>query len=239
MESRTCGSRTSWARRRRMRWSRSSHNARTRQPRCSSARPSPTRAVRGASPLAPLTDGSYTVTAAASDGPGRTGPTVSLLPTAGAGPLVIDTVGPRITGVVFRPNLRRFRISFLDDRGGLDPARLIDPSHYAVTRPFSRRGARLLTTSVTTVPTAPPSVAILLDNGAESRHGRFQLVVRSGGIEDVAGNALDGEFLGTFPSGDGRPGGDFVARVDVTGRHASRPRPVNPRRVIPPRSRPS
>ncbi|MBM4050532.1 MAG: hypothetical protein FJ279_36010, partial [Planctomycetes bacterium] len=30
-------------------------------------------------------------------------------------------------------------------------------------------------------------------------------------ITDLAGNKLDGEFAGAFPSGDGTPGGDFVA----------------------------
>jgi hypothetical protein len=32
-------------------------------------------------------------------------------------------------------------------------------------------------------------------------------------IQDVAGNALDGNYYGTFPTGDGLPGGDFVATI--------------------------
>ena len=36
-----------------------------------------------------------------------------------------------------------------------------------------------------------------------------------GGITDQSGNALDGEFSGTFPTGDGIPGGDFVARFNI------------------------
>jgi hypothetical protein len=35
------------------------------------------------------------------------------------------------------------------------------------------------------------------------------------GITDVAGNPLDGEFFGRFPSGNRVPGGDFVAIVDA------------------------
>ncbi len=34
-------------------------------------------------------------------------------------------------------------------------------------------------------------------------------------ITDVAGNVLDGEFSGGFPSGDGGPGGDFLATFTV------------------------
>lgn len=34
-------------------------------------------------------------------------------------------------------------------------------------------------------------------------------------IADRAGNILDGEFQDAFPSGDGQPGGDFVAKFDV------------------------
>ena len=32
-------------------------------------------------------------------------------------------------------------------------------------------------------------------------------------MQDIAGNALDGEFYGYFPSGNNQPGGDFVAQL--------------------------
>src|SRR6202035_3227099 len=34
-------------------------------------------------------------------------------------------------------------------------------------------------------------------------------------VQDVAGNSLDGEFYGSFPSGNGIVGGDFVAEIDA------------------------
>jgi hypothetical protein len=34
-------------------------------------------------------------------------------------------------------------------------------------------------------------------------------------VQDIAGNHLDGEFYGSFPSGNGIPGGDFVADIDA------------------------
>jgi hypothetical protein len=36
-------------------------------------------------------------------------------------------------------------------------------------------------------------------------------------IRDLGGNALDGEFSGTFPSGNGTQGGNFVATFTVAG----------------------
>jgi hypothetical protein len=40
----------------------------------------------------------------------------------------------------------------------------------------------------------------------------YRIVVKSGpnGVTDLVGNELDGDFSGTFPSGNGQPGGDFV-----------------------------
>jgi mono/diheme cytochrome c family protein len=36
-------------------------------------------------------------------------------------------------------------------------------------------------------------------------------------IRDLGGNALDGEFSGAFPSGNGTQGGNFVAKFTVAG----------------------
>ena len=47
------------------------------------------------------------------------------------------------------------------------------------------------------------------------------------GVEDVAGNALDGEFYGFFPSGNQQPGGDFVAELDAVHNTIFSPLPVN------------
>ena len=35
------------------------------------------------------------------------------------------------------------------------------------------------------------------------------------GVRDIAGNALDGEFYGYFPSGNNARGGDFIAELDA------------------------
>ena len=51
------------------------------------------------------------------------------------------------------------------------------------------------------------------------RGGKYKVVIDSGtgdgGIHDVADNALDGNYYGQFPTGDGLPGGDFVATIET------------------------
>jgi hypothetical protein len=46
--------------------------------------------------------------------------------------------------------------------------------------------------------------------------GAIRLTVSASVLRDLAGNALDGEFHGNFPSGDGQPGGDFVAGFTIS-----------------------
>ena len=68
-------------------------------------------------------------------------------------------------------------------------------------------------------PMAPEEVVLTINGGHPLRGGTYTLTVFSGagvrGVRDVAGNALDGEFSGIFPSGNGIPGGHFVAALDA------------------------
>ena len=63
---------------------------------------------------------------------------------------------------------------------------------------------------------------LTINGGRPLRGGTYTLTIFSGagvrGVRDVAGNALDGEFSGTFPSGNGIPGGNFVAELDAIHR---------------------
>ena len=58
-----------------------------------------------------------------------------------------------------------------------------------------------------------PSGSVILRftiNGATTNDlYRVTLVGSGNGVTDVAGNLIDGEFTGQFPTGDGNPGGDF------------------------------
>ena len=66
-------------------------------------------------------------------------------------------------------------------------------------------------------PTSPVVATVVFENGKLLRGGDYTVVIDSGtgnaGNEDNAGKAISGNFYGTFPSGDGRPGGDFVALI--------------------------
>ena len=51
------------------------------------------------------------------------------------------------------------------------------------------------------------------------RGGAYLIVINSGtgdgGVRDVSGNALDGNFYGSFPTGDGLAGGNFAASIST------------------------
>jgi hypothetical protein len=73
-------------------------------------------------------------------------------------------------------------------------------------------------------------VVLTINSGRQLRGGRYYFTVISGagatGIRDVAGNALDGEFYGFFPSGNNIPGGNFVAGLDAVHNTIFAPRTI-------------
>lgn len=63
-------------------------------------------------------------------------------------------------------------------------------------------------------------LAIMDLTGVTAIEDRYQVTLRGSGasvILGVSGLALDGEFAGTLPSGNGTEGGDFVAEFEVQG----------------------
>ena len=182
--------------------------------------------------VGPLADGTYTISATTTDQAGQTGLPTPLLSSESRGPLVIDTVAPRITGVPIAPRIGGISVYYRDDRSGMDQASLTDAAHYALI-PLQARRARFLTRVEMPSPEAGPTdlqaVAVTINNGRRLPRGQAQLTIISGGVADRAGNALDGEYSGSFPSGNGQPGGDFVARYSTDGRRASTLRPISSR----------
>jgi len=66
---------------------------------------------------------------------------------------------------------------------------------------------------------ANPAIAIFDLTGVVLANDTYQVSLLGDGasvIMDVNANALDGEFVGAYPSGDGTPGGDFVAQFTLT-----------------------
>ena len=63
-----------------------------------------------------------------------------------------------------------------------------------------------------------PGRASLIEKGRTDAIIRGQERTRGAAtVQDLDANELDGEFSGSFPSGDGTAGGDFVAEFTVDG----------------------
>ena len=163
-----------------------------------------------------VADGSYRFSIAAFRGDGLSSGPID------AGPLLVDTVGPRVTYAALNPRTGQVYVTFRDDRSGMGQATLANLGNYSLTRktvPNPRQyvisGARPLAGGGGT---APQSVLLASAGGRKIPHGRYQFAIVATGVTDVAGNALDGEFRGTLPSGDGVPGTDFNAQFLVGNR---------------------
>jgi streptogramin lyase len=176
-----------------------------------------------------LPDGSYKLLAFAFDPQNRTNTaTAKVIPT----PIVIDTVGPVVTDLVFDRLNGQVDVTMQDNLSGLDQASLANGANYQFTGHsfLPNQPTKFLVTSLGvskfTGATKPQTVVVTLNGGRQIRGGSYVFTVRSGGVEDVAGNALDGEFFGFFPSGNHIPGGDFVAGLDAIHNIIFSPVPV-------------
>ena len=175
-----------------------------------------------------LADGSYVVIASAIDRFGHTTASTTIEPASH--PLVIDTVGPKVTSVSFDRVSGQIDVTFQDDRSGLDQRTVVDAANYS----FSKRHTRTPGTYKVNVISATPSsatgleqVVLTINDARQLRGGIYTLTILSAsagnGIRDVAGNALDGEFYGFFPSGNNVAGGNFVAELDAIHRRIFAP----------------
>lgn len=162
--------------------------------------------------LNPLADGLYTklvIEATTIHGPTQV---TSSLPS-----LMVDTVAPTVTNLDFRRLHGQITATFQDDRSGLNQAGVTDRASYvfAGIGPVARRNRRFQITGATTTPQGTPTnaqvVNLAINNGRRLRAGRYTFTANASGIVDLAGNALNGEFTGRFPSGNTQPGGNFVA----------------------------
>lgn len=136
-------------------------------------------------------------------------------------PSPFPTVAPRVESVVLQPRLGRAVVTFLTDAAPLNPTTLADPRNYLVTRKGPFRETVLTVTSVLVAPPSPAggtqTVFLSIQAGRPLPRGFYSLTIRSGGIADLAGRPLDGEFGRFLPSGHGQPGGDFGAYLLTNG----------------------
>jgi streptogramin lyase len=160
----------------------------------------------------PLADDTYIFAASALDPLGGGPATAALTPSAK--PLEIYTTSPVIVGAGYD---RGHGLIAFTVRGakGLDAATLNNTANYVLSGYKSNKGPiTILGVTMTTTGT-DTRVILQLGNMPKNRPRRILLRVISGGVRDSAGNALDGEFKGSLPTGDGRAGGDFIGWVPL------------------------
>jgi hypothetical protein len=162
-----------------------------------------------------LNDGTYKVAAYALDSSGGAHALITL-PN-----LTIDTVGPRVMGVSIDSKHGAAVIILQDDASGLNLTPLGNSHIYALTQ-ISARPSRIWSpTRVALIPPVTPNSALAVmltfNKGKKITKGQYVLSINPGVVRDIAGNLLDGEFSGRFPTGNGHPGGDFAMKFKTDG----------------------
>ncbi|MFO0890701.1 MAG: Ig-like domain-containing protein [Isosphaeraceae bacterium] len=175
-----------------------------------------------------LSDGSYAITAQAID---QFGVTTTPTPVTIVPALVIDTIAPRMTYAAFDRMIGTAYYTFQDylpdqhTPGGTGPLvqSLEDSANFSLNRVHTRPPGTYIVSAITVAAgttVASNDVTVVFNNGSPLKGGYFQLIARSKGaplplgIQDRAGNALDGEFYGQqSATGNGVQGGDFVANL--------------------------
>jgi hypothetical protein len=189
-----------------------------------------------------LGDGRYLISASAIDQFGvtttlGTGPGINPLAPDAAGilraiitpVLTVDTQGPVVTGAFF--NRLNGQVDYtIQDPGGAPSgvwiASLLDSSNYELTKvhPEKNFPGRYYVSNVTVTPDPATAnafdVAVTFNGGRSLRGGFYLFNIRdssngAASVQDLADNHLDGEFYGSFPSGNHINGGDFVAELQA------------------------
>src|SRR5262249_41113886 len=113
-----------------------------------------------------------------------------------------------------------------------------DSNNYALNKAHTPRGTFLvmgLSTFTAGAPTDPVAATLTINGGSSLPGGRYTLLITGAspsGVADVAGNFLRGGVYGSFPSGNAKPGSDFIARLIAIHHRVLPPIPV--RGTVPP-----
>jgi len=127
--------------------------------------------------------------------------------------------GPRITAASYNREKGRVTITF-DDPAGIDPASLANTTFFVAR---TRTGTKAPVLKISRFQSIGTQVTFKVAKG-HSHPSHIYLEVVSGGVQDLAGNGLDGAFSGTLPSGNGHPGSDFFAELPIHTPKAAKPK---------------
>jgi hypothetical protein len=178
-----------------------------------------------------LPDGVFNIFARATDIQGHAGSIATILPAPGAGPLIVDTQGPKVAGVSLDPSSGQFRIVINDSLSGVNRADLLNGGNYALAFLSSTGAQPVPITGLTLAPGGPFGPQTLMANfaaGKKLRTGNYILTINAAGIADIAGNHLDERFFVPFPSVYNLPGQNYVAEFNVNGRSVTGPQQFVP-----------
>ena len=182
-----------------------------------------------------LADDEYTITATATDQFLETTSPPGDITTDPAGDnlLLIDTTGPIITGMFFNHLNGEVDYIIQDPTpasggpvSGVSVASLYDSSNYLLTKVHANKAfpGKWIVTNIDVTPdaTLPNAfdVAVTFNSGKPIKGGFYLFTIRdssngNSSVQDLAENHLDGVFYGSFPSGNGINGSDFVAELDA------------------------
>jgi len=181
----------------------------------------------------PLPDGHWEITATAVDQFGKTDVTTPPSPVVITANLLIDTTGPVIDGMYF--NRLNGQVDYIikdpvpasmEAPSGVWVKSLLDSSNHLLTKVHGNKAypGKWVVTNVTATPdpTIPYAydVAVTFNGGAILSGGFYLFTIRdssngNSSVQDLAENHLDGVFYGSFPSGNGINGSDFVAELQA------------------------
>ena len=121
----------------------------------------------------------------------------------------LDSLPPSVIAIFDRePNAATVNaLTFIVERSGGDGS-------------FADGNEVAITAASVTVPLNNPTSAVFDLTGVAPVEDTYRVRLLGSGpsiIQDIDANALDGEFNGAFPSGDGAQGGNFVALFEVAG----------------------
>ncbi len=171
-----------------------------------------------------LLDGHYAITATAVD---QFGVTHTAAPVVITTDLLIDTKGPVIDGMYF--NRLNGQVDYIIKDPGATPSgvwlpSILDAANYQLTKVHANKAypGKWIVTNVAAAPDPTIAnafdVAVTFNSGAILKGGFYLFTIRdsssgNSSVQDLAENHLDGEFYGSFSSGNGINGGDFVAEL--------------------------
>ncbi|MDB5352493.1 MAG: regulatory domain of in-like proprotein convertase [Planctomycetota bacterium] len=174
----------------------------------------------------PLVDGTYTLTVSAADSAGHVSSPVQPFPN-----LVVDTAGPRITGVVLDPKSGKVKITVQDDRSGFLDAKLLSAANYSLGLPTKTGTNSVPITGVSISPGGSGDsrvitldVALSASKKRSAKAGRYVLAINGANLGDLAGNGLDERFF-TLQTPNS-PKSSYIAQLVTNGQTNAGPQVI-------------